>query len=255
LNRRTSRPDRRFVKSVPLADAAMLDAEAEGLRALAACGAVVVPEVLETGTRGDEAFLATTWLDFADAPRGAALGRALARLHRIAQGDRYGWARDNFIGRAPQVNGWDDDWARFFRDMRLGPQFERAQRHGLRGTDALLAVVPQLLRGHAPPRSLLHGDLWSGNAAMLASGDPAIFDPAVYVGDREADIAMTHLFGGFDASFYRAYEEEWPLPDGHELRRDLYNLYHIVNHLNLFGGSYRGQAQATIDGLLRVASQ
>jgi fructosamine-3-kinase len=242
---------RRFVKSVPVADAAMLDAEADGLRALAACGAIVVPQVIELGTRNGEAFLATSWLDFADAPRGEAMGRALARLHRGAQGSRYGWARDNFIGRTPQANGWDDDWCAFFRERRLRPQFERAARFGLRDADTLLDAVSRLLRDHAPPPSLLHGDLWSGNAAMLASGEPAIFDPAVYYGDREADIAMTHLFGGFDASFYRGYEDEWPLPEGHHVRRDLYNLYHIVNHLNLFGSSYRAQAQSTIARLLR----
>ena len=247
--------ERSFVKSVPLADAAMLDAEAEGLRALAACGAIVVPHVIDQGTRDGTAFLATSWLDFGSAPRGEAMGRALARLHRIGQGTRYGWGRDNFIGRTPQVNGWDDDWAAFFLERRLRPQFELAARHGLRDADALLDAVPRLLEGHAPPPSLLHGDLWSGNAAMLASGEPAIFDPAVYIGDREADIAMTHLFGGFDASFYSAYEDEWPLPEGHEVRRDLYNLYHIVNHLNLFGSSYRAQAQATIARLLRVSSR
>lgn len=247
--------ERRFVKSVPLADAAMLDAEAEGLRALAECAAIVVPEVIDSGTRDGAAFLVTSRLDFADEPRGEAMGRALAHLHRIAQGMRYGWARDNFIGRTPQVNGWDDDWATFFRDRRLRLQFERAARYGLRDADALLDAVPSLLRGHTPRPSLLHGDLWSGNAAMLASGEPAIFDPAVYLGDREADIAMTHLFGGFDASFYRGYEDEWPLPEGHETRRDLYNLYHIVNHLNLFGGSYRAQAQATIERLLHGSRQ
>jgi fructosamine-3-kinase len=241
---------RHFVKSVPLAEAAMLDAEAEGLRALAACNAIVVPDVVELGTREGAAFLATAWLEFGDAPRGEAMGRALARLHRTPQGTRYGWARANFIGRSPQVNGWYDDWAAFFCDRRLRPQFARAAGRGLHGTDALLDAVPVLLKGHAPAPSLLHGDLWAGNAAMLATGEPAIFDPAVYLGDREADIAMTHLFGGFDASFYRGYEDEWPLPGGHEARRDLYNLYHIVNHLNLFGGSYRAQAQATIGRLL-----
>jgi fructosamine-3-kinase len=241
---------RHFVKSVPLADAAMLDAEAEGLRALAACDAIVVPDVLELGTRDGTAFLATAWLEFGDEPRGEAMGRALARLHRIPQGTRYGWARDNFIGRSAQVNGWDDDWAAFFRDRRLRPQLARAAHHGLHHTDALLDVVPRLLADHAPACSLLHGDLWAGNAAMLATGEPAIFDPAVYIGDRETDIAMTHLFGGFHTSFYRGYEDEWPLPEGHDDRRDLYNLYHIVNHLNLFGGSYRAQAQVTIDRLL-----
>ena len=244
---------RHFVKTVPLSDAAMLDAEAEGLRALSACRAIIVPDVVELGSRDGTAFLVTAWLEFGDAPRGEAMGRALARLHRTAQGTRYGWARDNFIGRSAQVNGWLDDWAAFFRDRRLRPQFARAARHGLHRTDALMEAVPRLLAGHAPAPSLLHGDLWAGNAAMLATGEPAIFDPAVYVGDREADVAMTHLFGGFDASFYRGYDDEWPLPAGHEGRRDLYNLYHIVNHLNLFGSSYRAQAQSTIDRLLARA--
>jgi fructosamine-3-kinase len=243
--------ERRFIKTVPPADAAMLDAEADGLRALRACSVIKVPEVLDIGMRDGVAFLETSWLDFADLPRGEAMGRALARLHRIAQGSRFGWHLDNFIGRTPQVNAWDDAWVRFFRDRRLRPQFELASAHRLRGADALLDAVPHLLRDHAPAPSLLHGDLWSGNAAMLASGEPAIFDPAVYLGDREADIAMTHLFGGFDESFHRGYEDEWPLPPGHEARRDLYNLYHIVNHLNLFGGSYRAQAEATIARLLR----
>lgn len=229
----------------------MLDAEADGLRALRACGVIAVPEVLDIGTRGGAAFLETSWLEFGDLPRGEAMGRALARLHRIAQGTRFGWHRDNFIGRTPQPNGWDDDWTRFFRDRRLRPQFELAAGYRLRGADALLDAVPRLLGDHAPVPSLLHGDLWSGNAAMLASGEPAIFDPAVYLGDREADIAMTHLFGGFHASFYRGYENEWPLSPGHEARRDLYNLYHIVNHLNLFGGSYHAQAEAAIARLLR----
>jgi len=244
--------ERHFVKSVPLADAAMLEAEADGLRALAACDAIAVPRVVELGTHDGTAFLATSWLDFGDMPRGEAMGRALARLHRVAQDARYGWTRDNFIGRTPQDNAWSDDWAAFFRDRRLRPQFLRAARFRLRDTDALLDAVPDLLRGHAPPPSLLHGDLWSGNAAMLATGEPAIFDPAVYIGDREADIAMTCLFGGFDATFYAAYEEAWPMPAGHERRRELYNLYHVVNHLNLFGASYRSQAEATIARLLRM---
>jgi fructosamine-3-kinase len=241
---------RRFVKTMPLADAAMLDAEADGLRALAACGVVTVPEVIDAGTRDGVAFLDTSWLDFGREPRGEAMGRALARLHRIPQGTRFGWHRDNFIGRTPQVNAWDDDWAGFFRERRLRPQFERASAYRLRGADALLDAVPRLLRDHLPAPSLLHGDLWSGNAAMLASGEPALYDPAVYLGDREADIAMTRLFGGFDASFYRGYDDEWPRPPGHEMRRDLYNLYHIVNHLNLFGGAYRAQAESTIARLL-----
>ena len=244
---------RYFVKIAPRADAAMLDAEADGLRALAACGASLrVPCVCAHGEDGGTAFLALSWLDLAGEAPGASLGRALAALHRGPQGGRYGWTRDNFIGATPQVNGWLDDWAAFFRDRRLAPQIARALRagHRVRGADALLAAVPRLLAGHRPQPSLLHGDLWSGNAGVLASGAPAIFDPAVYVGDREADLAMTRLFGGFDAGFYRAYEEASPLPPGHVARSDLYNLYHVLNHLNLFGASYLARAERMIESLL-----
>jgi len=203
---------------------------------------------------GGTAFLALSWLDLVGAATGATLGCALAELHRVAQGEPYGWARDNFIGATPQVNGWLDDWAVLFRDRRLAPQLARASRAGyrLRDADALLAAVRHLLATHRPQPSLLHGDLWSGNAGVLATGAPAIFDPAVYVGDREADLAMTRLFGGFDASFYRAYEEAWPLAPGHEARRDLYNLYHVLNHLNLFGASYLARAEQMIARLLRA---
>jgi fructosamine-3-kinase len=191
--------DRRFVKSVPLADAAMLDAEADGLRALAAGGVIAVPEVIAIETRDGVAHLATSRLDFSDLPRGEAMGRALARLHRIPQGTRYGWGRDNYIGRTPQINGWHDDWTAFFRDQRLRPQLERASRYALRGADALLDAVPQLLRGHMPPPSLLHGDLWSGNAAMLASGEPAVYDPAVNHRDPQNHNAKTQHIGGFES--------------------------------------------------------
>jgi fructosamine-3-kinase len=242
--------ERRFIKTVPPADAAMLDAEADGLRALRACSVIKVPEVLDIGMRDGVAFLETSWLDFADLPRGEAMGRALARLHRIAQGSRFGWHLDNFIGRTPQVNAWDDAWVRFFRDRRLRPQFELASAHRLRGADALLDAVPHLLRDHAPAPSLLHGDLWGGNWAADARGEPVVFDPAVYFGDREADLAMTRLFGGFGPAFYAAYQSDWPLDQAAGTRRGFYNLYHVLNHFNLFGGGYAAQAEGLIDGLL-----
>jgi fructosamine-3-kinase len=242
---------RYFVKAAPRRSTAMLDAEADGLRALAP--RITVPKVCAQGNAGDTAFLALSWLELWHGSLGEALGRALAALHRAPQGMRYGWARDNFIGGTPQVNGWYEDWASFFRDRRLAPQFELARSNGLglRNDDAVLAAVPKLLE-HAPTPALLHGDLWSGNAGTLREGEPAVFDPAVYIGDREADLAMTRLFGGFDASFYRAYESEWPLPPGHEARRDVYNLYHVMNHLNLFGASYLTQAEHLTSRILKA---
>jgi fructosamine-3-kinase len=249
--------DRRWFVKVNRADRLpMFDAEAAGLAALAATGAVRVPQSVACGSDGARAYLVLEWLEVDGRGTGAALGHALAALHRSTAA-RFGWSRDNTIGTTPQTNDWRDDWGEFFVDCRLRPQFERAAAQGHRGAwlvDArrLLAVVPRLLADHRPAASLLHGDLWAGNAGQLATGEPVIFDPAVYYGDREADLAMTELFGGFGRAFYAGYESAWPLPPGYPQRRTLYNLYHVVNHVNLFGGSYLGQAQVMIADLLRA---
>jgi len=243
----------RFVKVSDAERAAMFEAEADGLRELGAANALRVPVPVACGVADGYAFLALEWLDFGRGGRDAALGRALAALHRTIA-PRFGWHRANTIGSMPQDNAGSDDWAAFFRDRRIAPQLALAARNGHRALqrdgERLLAAIPALLAGHAPAPSLLHGDLWSGNAARLASGEPVIFDPAVYYGDREADLAMTELFGGFGADFHAAYRDAWPLPPGYERRRALYNLYHVLNHLNLFGGGYLAQAEATIARLL-----
>jgi fructosamine-3-kinase len=231
----------------------MLEAEAAGLAELAARGAVRVPRPVATGREGAHAFLVLEWLDIGGGGHDAALGRALAALHRHTA-PRFGWHRDNTIGTTPQQNGWCEDWCTFFGERRLAPQLARIARGGDADLAAagrrVIAALPTLLAGHAPSPSLLHGDLWSGNAGALANGEPVIFDPAVYYGDREADLAMTELFGGFGRSFYAAYEAAWPLPPGYPRRRRLYNLYHVLNHANLFGGGYHAQARAMIDALL-----
>jgi fructosamine-3-kinase len=254
-----------FVKTASGEHAAMLGAEADGLRALASTRTVRVPQVLAAGVEGTTTFLALERLALRGRGGGAALGRALAALHRVAPpcgpaGKRYGWSRDNWIGGTPQRNAWRDDWCAFLREQRLGPQLALAAKNAHRGAlqrdgERLLAALPSLLRGHSPAPSLLHGDLWSGNAATLSDGAPVVFDPAVYVGDREADLAMTELFGGFDREFYAAYRDAWPLDAGYELRRNLCNLYHVLNHLNLFGGGYLGQARGMIAALLAEAAR
>jgi protein-ribulosamine 3-kinase len=196
------------------------------------------------------------WLELAALGHAAAatLGAALAAQHRLPQ-QRFGWARDNFIGASPQANGWSDDWLEFWRTRRLMAQLRLAAGKRLpsrmidRG-ERLAADCEAFFRGHRPAASLLHGDLWGGNAAMTAEGEPVLFDPAVYVGDREADVAMTELFGGFPADFGSAYRAAWPLDDGYRVRRDFYNLYHVLNHANLFGGSYVRQAEHSIERLL-----
>jgi protein-ribulosamine 3-kinase len=250
---------RRFVKTAPREHAERLIAEAEGLRELASARAVRIPEVFACGMRDDEAFLEIERIE-ATSPTAASealLGTQLAAQHRVTK-PSFGWHRDNTIGLSPQHNGWMDDWIAFYRERRLGFQLELAREHGFasllqdRG-ERLCEALPALLSGHRPQPSLLHGDLWGGNWLTGEGGVPFLFDPAVYYGDREADLAMTHLFGGFGASFYRAYEAAWPLEAGHEVRRELYNLYHVLNHANLFGGSYARQARDMIDRLLAEA--
>ena len=235
----------------------MFAAEAAGLEELAGVNAVRVPIPLAHGTADDQAYLLLEYLDLGAATGAAAdeLGRRLAAQHRVCQ-DRFGWHCDNTIGRTPQPNSWCDDWVEFWGEYRLGFQLELARRnghdHGLfeRGM-ALQARLPQLLGGHSPSASLLHGDLWGGNWGALRDGEPVIFDPAVYFGDRETDLAMTQLFRGYPAEFYSAYEAAWPLAPGYEQRFLLYNLYHVLNHLNLFGQAYAAQASGLMDRLLQ----
>jgi fructosamine-3-kinase len=250
-------PARFFVKVAARRHAAMLSAEAEALRAIAATQAIRVPAVIASGETTDAAFLVLEWLDIVDGGRGAGLGHALAALHATTD-PRFGWHRDNTIGPTPQSNAWSEDWATFFRDRRLAPQLALAAQNGFGGSlqrhgQRLLVTVPALLAGHRPKPSLLHGDLWSGNAGRLEDGTPVVFDPASYFGDREADLAMTELFGGFGATFHAAYVEAAPLPAGYPVRRTLYNLYHVLNHLNLFGASYLARAEAMIGDLLAAS--
>jgi fructosamine-3-kinase len=282
---------RYFVKTNTVAAAAMFDAEADGLAALAATGALRVPQKVGVGktvsapksipTFGggsssrsegeaqrpepkvgagrtvDRAFLVLEHLELRGLDRagGAALGTALANLHRPPDAEApYGWPRDNYIGATPQANQSHRTWAGFYAEERLRPQLRRAAERGMeRGLrelgEKLAERVPAFFVDYRPAPSLLHGDLWSGNAAQLADGTPVVFDPAVHRGDREADLAMAELFGGFPESFYAAYRAAWPLDAGYETRKTLYNLYHILNHYNMFGGGYLGQARRMIEKL------
>jgi fructosamine-3-kinase len=245
-----------FVKVAAHDGAAGLEAEATGLLALSRAHAVHVPRVLARGIAGDSAFLALEWIESRPAGRPAEhrLGEQLAAQHRVTA-PQFGFASDNFIGRTPQPNGCLSDWAEFFRERRLRHQLTLAAQNGFAGLleaagARLLESLAALLAGHRPQASLLHGDLWSGNWLADEHEEPVIFDPAVYYGDREADLAMTRLFGGFGRAFYDAYQNAAPLPAGHAVRAELYNLYHVLNHANLFGGGYARQARASIDRLL-----
>ncbi|MCP9805626.1 fructosamine kinase family protein [Cyanobium sp. T1B-Tous] len=254
-----------FAKTNTAAQLPLLEAEVLGLRALAshAPPGLVIPEPLAWGVAGEQAVLVLGWLNLGGRLGGVAarqawfrLGQGLAALHRSsavhAPTEGYGWAADNFLGSAPQTNSWRQDWAPFFADCRLAPQLAWAARRGqpLRGGQALLERLPHWLAGHRCQPALVHGDLWSGNAGLLADGATAIFDPACYWGDREVDLAMAQLFGGFPPAFFEGYAAAWPLEPGAAERVALYNLYHLLNHANLFGGDYHRQAQASINALL-----
>jgi fructosamine-3-kinase len=245
---------RYFIKLNAAAQMPMFEAEALGLKEIYDSKTIRVPRPICWGIAETQAFIVLDWLDFG---RGSEqswqrMGENLAALHRVTSPKGFGWDRNNTIGETPQRNPWTENWAEFYREHRLRYQFQLAHRRSghFPRQDELLAAVPDLLAGHDPAPSLVHGDLWSGNAAVTTPGEPVILDPATYYGDREVDIAMSELFGSFHPAFYQAYNAAYPLDEGYRQRKTLYNLYHILNHFNLFGGSYASQANRMIDQLL-----
>jgi fructosamine-3-kinase len=267
----------------------MFVAEAEGLNAIVATNTILVPHHIAHGSTDVQSYLVLEHLELSSRGDAALLGEQLAALHcftsdrakvipRSAEevnsghsrpecsatpfhgrtSSQFGFSQDNFIGTTAQPNAWTDDWVTFWREQRLGFQLRLAAQNGYGGQlqrlgEKLLDALPAFFAGYTPQPSLLHGDLWSGNHAFLSDGTPAIFDPAAYYGDRECDLAMTELFGGYAANFYAAYRTAYPLDAGYATRRALYNLYHILNHANLFGGGYARQAEQMIQRLLAVA--
>lgn len=243
-----------FLKVNRAAQAAMFEAEALGLKEMAESRTIRVPRPVCWGTAEDMAYIVMEWLDLGSRSPEAwyRMGQDLAAMHRVTSDRGFGWRQNNTIGDTPQPNPWTADWLTFYTEHRLRFQFSLAQRRGgnFPRAEALLATLPELLADHAPTPSLVHGDLWSGNAAVTRDGVPVILDPATYYGDREVDIAMSELFGRFPQPFYEGYTAAYPLSPGYEQRKTLYNLYHIVNHFNLFGGGYGSQANSMIDRLL-----
>jgi fructosamine-3-kinase len=235
----------------------MFQGEYDGLEALFAARAVRVPEPVCCGDDGDRAWLVVEYLELGTAEDWGRLGEQLAVQHR-RRGAAFGWHRDNTIGSTPQPNPRLAHWVQFLRGARLGFQLQLAIERGYGSSLAdrgarLLEALDAFFAGYDPAPSLLHGDLWSGNAGFLGHGEPVIFDPAVYFGDREADLAMTELFGGFGGGFHAAYSAAWPLEAGYAIRKRLYNLYHLLNHLNLFGAGYLARCRSEIDWLLAQA--
>jgi len=232
----------------------MFEAEFDGLSEMFDTGTIRVPKPLLSGVAGHKSFLVMEFIPMGHQGSPERMGKQLALMHRKTA-DYFGWHRDNTIGSTAQPNHWTEDWVGFLRRYRLGYQIELAAQKGI-GAHAVGLV--EKLMGHLdcfysdyqPMPSLLHGDLWGGNAGFDADGNPVIFDPATYYGDREADLAMTELFGGFDNNFYAAYANIWPIEPGYPVRKTLYNLYHILNHYNLFGGGYGRQAEGMAGQLL-----
>lgn len=248
--------ERYFVKLNDARGLSMFEAEAAGLAEIAQSRTIRVPAAICAGVHGENAYLVLEFLDLGrcDTAGAERLGRSLAAMHRV-QAKRFGWTRDSTIGSTPQINTQSDDWISFYAEHRLGFQLELAAENGYGGRlrkkgERLVSSLGVFFEAYRPAPSLLHGDLWGGNHGCLRGGAPVIFDPAVYYGDREADLAMTELFGGFPPRFCSAYREAWPLDAGYGARKTLYNLYHVLNHANLFGGGYAAQAEGMMDSLL-----
>ncbi len=244
-----------FVKLNQASLVAMFEAEALGVKQMYDTNTIRVPKPICYGVAKNSCYIVLEWLDMGrgDSKASEEMGRKLAQMHKQSLTDKFGWDMNNTIGSTPQINTFTDDWVEFWTKHRLGYQFELGKRRGgsFPQADELLNAIPELLAGHEVQPSLVHGDLWGGNAGFTVEGEPIIFDPATYFGDREVDIAMTEVFGGFPAAFYQGYNEVFPLDDGYEQRKTLYNLYHILNHFNLFGGGYGSQANGMIGRILR----
>ena len=247
-----------FVKLNDDSKLPMFAAESAGLKAIAATRTVRVPQAITHGNAGEHAFLVLEYLNLNSSGKAHLLGEQLAALHRT-QAPQFGWQQDNTLGETPQPNVWASGWVTFWREQRLGFQLDLAARNGYGGElqklgQQLMEKLPDYFGDYHPVPSLLHGDLWGGNHAYAEDGTPVLFDPAPYYGDRESDLAMTELFGGFDRAFYAAYRAAWPLDAGYARRKALYNLYHILNHANLFGGGYARQAEGMMQRLLGTDS-
>ncbi|MBW4535116.1 MAG: fructosamine kinase family protein [Pleurocapsa minor HA4230-MV1] len=252
---RVSSKDRTyFVKLNDVSKVEMFAAEALGLKQMYATKTITVPQPVCWGTAANSSYLVLQWLDLGSGSNQswAEMGRQLAAMHRVGTSQDFGWELNNTIGSTPQINTWMDNWADFFAEQRIGYQLKLAKRRGgnFPESNRVVDLVRNKLAEWQPPVSLVHGDLWSGNAAISSDGAPIILDPATYYGDRETDLAMTELFGGFPTAFYQGYNEAWQLDSGYGQRKSIYNLYHVLNHFNLFGGGYANQAQTIIQRLI-----
>ena len=242
-----------FVKKNHPSFLAAFEAESIALAQIAETQTIRVPLPICYGSNEDDSYLVLEYIGMSS-PRPnsqAEAGQRLAAMHRNC-GEAFGWNKDNTIGATRQPNPYSNSWIEFYRDHRLQFQFELAAQGGqtFHNAEILLERIGDFFEGYQPEPSILHGDLWGGNIGYTQEGEPVIFDPATYYGDRETDLAFTEMFGGFGPDFYNAYESTWPRHSGNEIRKTLYNLYHYLNHHNLFGGGYANTAQSMINQLI-----
>lgn len=241
-----------FVKLNQASQVEMFHAEALGLKQMSQTKTITIPQPICWGVVGNSSYIVLEWLNLSRGNNWLEMGRQLAMMHQQGTADKFGWEINNTIGSTPQINIWMDNWADFFAEQRIGYQLRLAHTKGgnFPDTDRVVTAVRKRLTHRQPTASIVHGDLWSGNADFTADGQPVIFDPAIYYSDREVDIAMTELFGGFPNSFYQGYNQQWQLDSGYQKRKTIYNLYHILNHFNLFGGGYASQAKRMIQQII-----
>jgi fructosamine-3-kinase len=241
---------RYFVKINAASKVAMFEAEAIALTQVYATKTIRVPQPICWGVANTSAYIVMEWLELGSSSNWELMAQNLTALHRLTSRAGFGWQQQNTIGSTPQINTWKQNWVEFLIQHRLGYQLQLARRRGFSPTvpeQELFDAIPRFFYNYQPQPSMVHGDLWGGNVAFTCDREPVIFDPALYFGDREVDIAMTELFGGFPAQFYQAYDRAFPLDPGYKQRKTLYNLYHILNHFSLFGGSYGQQANRAIE--------
>jgi len=246
-----------FVKVNAIDQVSNFRMEYLALSEIKSSGTITVPEPICVGTSHQQCFLVLEWLDLHNSHQDQdwrLMGKQLAKMHQVLSKQGFGWYSHNCIGSTLQINTWHSNWVDFWIENRLKPQMEMARRKGFYTPTPLKdlwSAVPRYFDSYQPVPSLVHGDLWSGNLAFC-DRQPVIFDPAVYYGDREVDIAMTELFGRLPSAFYESYNQHFPMDSGYKSRRNLYNLYHILNHFNIFGGIYAFQANDLIRELVKL---
>jgi fructosamine-3-kinase len=257
LSDRPNKSNKFFVKTNTAVRVGMFEAEAIALNQIYASQTIKVPKPICWGVSAGISYIVMEWQELGSSSNWEQFGQDLAAMHKVTSNSGFGWDRQNTIGSTPQINNWNASWIDFFIEHRLLYQLKLARQKGFRSniTDQdLFKEIPKFFQDYDPQPSMVHGDLWSGNVGFNSSFgvEPVIFDPALYFGDREVDLAMTELFSGFPSQFYQSYNQAFPLDAGYSDRKTLYNLYHILNHFNLFGGNYASTANRMIAEIMTL---